>query len=290
MELAINEIDGLLATERVVMAPAAVRQLELAQIDCGSFTRQQMADHTIALVTATERATVVAARFVAIAQDAACALTKGEASMTAALNNQCRISRRRGTQMDLAGSAKERYPHFYTALLDGQIGIGHIEALQPIWKAVDRTQFDMAEKQLADLAVLCTPEEFAAYLNEWRNHADEDAALDHYITNQARQHFAYGYDLFGNAHYSGTIAPEHAEPFIETIEHHAANHTATNQTRTTPSPQKVTGRAAPSRSLASITVQMGPVPGRQDWRSSAGPGGRVNGAETRARLLGQSGR
>ncbi|MFW2382273.1 MAG: HNH endonuclease signature motif containing protein, partial [Acidimicrobiales bacterium] len=62
------------------------------------------------------------------------------------------------------------------------------------------------------------------YLARWRNHADEDSALDEYIANQAAQHFQYGFDLFGNVHYSGTVGPEHAEAFVETIETEAPKH------------------------------------------------------------------
>jgi len=219
------EISGPLAAERRVLLDAALRQAELAMNDCSGFTREDLADHSLALTSSIERASVVSARFAAVAQEQACGLTRGQHSMTAALNSETGISRRRAAQLDLAGSAPARYPLFYESLLVGEITVGHIEVVHPVWKSVDRKQFCVAEEALVDLARKCTPEEFADYLAEWRNHADEDAALDEYIRNHADQHFQYGYDVFGNVHYSGTVGPEHAEPFIHTIETEADNHT-----------------------------------------------------------------
>ncbi len=218
------ELSGPLAAERRVLLDAALRQAELAMNNCSGFSREDLADHSLALTSSVERASVVSARFAAVAEERACGLTKGQPSMTAALNSEAGISRRRASQLDLAGSAPARYRLFYDALLIGEITGGHIEVLHPVWKAVDRTQFAAAEQRLVDLAVMCTPEEFRDYLAEWRNHVDEDAALDNYIRNQAEQHFQYGFDLFGNVHYSGTVGPEHAEPFIETVETEAKNH------------------------------------------------------------------
>ena len=217
-------ISGPLAAERQVLFDAGLRQVELALADCGGFDREELADHSIALTASVERASVVSARFAAVAQEQACALTKGQPSMTAVLNSEARISRKRGSLLDLVGSAKDRYGLFYRALLDGGITVGHIEVLHPVWRAVDGVQFAMAQQRLVELAAMCTPEEFAQYLAEWRHHADEDASLDEYIANQAKQHCQYGFDVFGNVHYSGTVGPEFAEPFVETIETEAANH------------------------------------------------------------------
>ncbi len=221
MDLAALEIlqpTGPLAAERRVLLHAGLQQIELAMTDCEDFTREDLADHSILLTAAVEHASVVSARFAAVAQEQACGLTKGQPSMAAALNSEARISRKRGAQLDLVGSAPDRYGIFYQSLLDGDISLGHIEVLHPVWRVVDGLQFAAAEKRLAELAAMCTPEEFRSYLGEWRNHADEDGALDEYLRNQAKQHFQYGFDLFGNVHYSGTVGPECAEPFVETIE------------------------------------------------------------------------
>ncbi|MFW2383088.1 MAG: DUF222 domain-containing protein, partial [Acidimicrobiales bacterium] len=217
-------LSGPLAVERAVMLTATHTLERLSRVDCTGFSREQIADHTVAMVTAAERIRAVSARFMAVSESRASALTKGSRSMTALVNTSCGVTRRQGTTMDLIGSAPDRYALFYQALLEGRIGPGHIEVLHPVWRRVDRHQFNTAEQALVDLAELCTPEEFADYLARWRNHADEDSALDEYIANQAAQHFQYGFDLFGNVHYSGTVGPEHAEPFVETIETEAPKH------------------------------------------------------------------
>ncbi|NNE96349.1 MAG: HNH endonuclease, partial [Acidimicrobiales bacterium] len=164
----------------------------------------------------------VGARFMAYADANAAALTKGAHTMSGLANSECGVSRRQGASLNLLGTAPDRYPRFYIALLKGRIGPGHIEVLHPVWKKIDKHQFNACEQQLVELAELCTPEEFADHLAEWRCLADEDAALDEYVANLAKQHFQYGFDLYGNAHYSGSVGPEHAEPFIETIEVNAA--------------------------------------------------------------------
>ncbi len=215
---------GPLAVERAVML-AATRTLErLSRVDCAGLSREELAEHTVAMVRAAERVRTVSARFMAVSEGQASSLTKGARSMTALVNSSCGVTRRGSARMDLIGSAPDRYVLFYEALLAGRIGPGHIEVLHPVWRQVDRDQFAAAEQALVDLAELCTPEEFADYLARWRAHADEDAALGEYIANQAAQHFQYGFDLFGNVHYSGTVGPEHAEPFVETIETEAPKH------------------------------------------------------------------
>lgn len=237
-----DRFEGPLAIERAIMNTAS-RQLErLSRADCTGFSREELADHSLAIATAAERVRVISARFMAVSEDNACSLTKGSRSMTALVNRNCGVSRRQGTTMALIGSAPDRYPLFYRALLEGRIGPGHIEVLHPIWRKVDRNHFNMSESALVDLAGLCTPEEFADYLNEWRNHADEDAALDEFITQQGAQHCHYGFDLFGSLHYSGTVGPLHAEPFIDTLQTHAQQHHAED--------------ATPSQALGDALVQL----------------------------------
>ena len=216
-----QEFVGPLAVERAVAHMAAATLLRLVDVDTSGFDTEELAEHSLEMVRCSDRVRTVGARFMAYADANAASLTKGAHSMSGLANTRCGVSRRQGAHLNLLGTAPDRYPKFYLALLEGRIGPGHIEVLQPVWKQIDKTQFNACEQQLVELAELCTPEEFADRLAVWRNLADEDAALDDYIANQADQHFQYGFDLFGNAHYSGTVGVEHAEPFIETIEQNA---------------------------------------------------------------------
>ena len=220
----IDEAGQLLTAERAVLSEAADRLKSLAETDCSGFSREQFADHTIELVAATQIAVAASGGFVAVGEETACSLTKGESSMTAALNAHCRISRRHSSQLDLVGSAAARYPAFYQAMLDGLITGSHIEVVHRVWRRISRAQFNAAEADLCELAGMCTPEEFADYLAQWEAHADETDALDKFIERQGQQHCTYGFDVFGSLHYSGTVGPEHAEPFMETIEAEAQNH------------------------------------------------------------------
>ncbi len=227
MELLAEQDAGaqeLLVEERAVLAEAASRLLTLANTDCSQFGREEFADHTIDLVATAQLALAVSGGFVSVGEQTACSLTKGESSMVAALNTGCRISRRHGSQLDLIGSAAGRYPIFYSALLAGRITAAHIEVVHRVWRRIDRFQFNSAESDLCDLAGMCTPEEFADYLARWENHADEDEGLERFLEQQAKQHFQYGFDVFGSVHYSGAVGPEHAEPFIDTIETQAHQH------------------------------------------------------------------
>ncbi len=242
MESSAAKLTGPLVAERAVMAMAAQTLHRLSLVDCAHLTKQEIADHTVEIVRASERLRVISSRFMAVSDRQTAAYTRGAHSMSGLINTSCGVSRRQGTVMNLIGTSPYRYLLFYQALLEGRIGPGHIEVLQPVWRKVDRTQFHAAEAKLVDLAELCTPEEFADHLETWRHHADEDAALDEYIANQAKQHFQYGFDLFGNVHYSGTVGPEHAEPFIETIETESNNHN--------------TGHHRPSRTLGDSLVAL----------------------------------
>lgn len=208
---------GSLGEERELLAELGQSLIDLSTADHNQMSRGDMADLITELVAATERATVVAGRFAAFGNAKACSLTRGSRSVQGLLNSSCRISRRRARQLDLMGSAEARYPWFHRALIAGGITLAHIEALHPVWKQVNRDHFHAAERTLAQLAALCTPEEFADYLAEWRNCADEDEHLDEFLKAQASQHLVYGFDLFGGAHIAGTVGPLNAEPFIETL-------------------------------------------------------------------------
>ncbi|MGI9610103.1 MAG: HNH endonuclease [Acidimicrobiia bacterium] len=233
-----HKFTGPLAAERAVADVAAATLLRLAHIDTTEFSTEQLAEHSLEMVRASDRARTVGARFMAYADANAASLTKGAHTMSGLANSECGMSRRQGAALNLLGTAPDRYPRFYIALLEGRIGPGHIEVLHPAWKKIDKHQFNTCEQQLVELAELCTPEEFADHLAQWRCLADEDAALDEYIANLAKQHFQYGFDLFGNAHYSGTVGPEHAEPFIDTIEGNA-----TTQRERGAKPSETLGRA-----------------------------------------------
>lgn len=115
-------LSGPLAVERAVML-TAIRTLErLSRVDCTGFSREQIADHTVAMVTATERVRAVSAQFIAVSESWASALTKGARSMTALVNTSCGVTRRQVNTMDLIGSAPDRYGLFYQALLEAGPG------------------------------------------------------------------------------------------------------------------------------------------------------------------------
>lgn len=219
-----QRFEGPLLLERAVMS-AATRGLDrLLAVDTTHFTREELADHSLEIVRATDRLRTGSARFMAFADHNAAALTRGERKMSSLVNSQCGVSKRQGRELNLLGAAAERYVLFYKAVLDGRIGPGHIEVLHPVWAKVDRRHFEVCQEALLGVAEVCTPERFAEELEKWRNLVDEHPCLDEYLANQAKQHMTYGFDLFGNVHYSGTVGPEHAEPFIGTLETEAANH------------------------------------------------------------------
>ncbi|NNE96586.1 MAG: hypothetical protein HKN24_11215, partial [Acidimicrobiales bacterium] len=149
---------GPLAAERAVADVAAATLRRLAQIDTTDFSTEQLAEHSLEMVRASDRARTVGARFMAYADANAAALTKGAHTMSGLANSECGVSRRQGASLNLLGTAPDRYPRFYIALLEGRIGPGHIEVLHPVWKKVDKHQFNACEQQLVELAELCTPE------------------------------------------------------------------------------------------------------------------------------------
>ncbi len=63
------ELSGPLAAERRVLLDAALRQAELAMNNCSGFSREDLADHSLALTSSVERASVVSARFAAVAEE-----------------------------------------------------------------------------------------------------------------------------------------------------------------------------------------------------------------------------
>lgn len=216
--------EGPLSMERAVMA-AATRELnQRLDVDTSGYSREELADHALEICRLSDRIRTGSARFMTYADYNAAALTRGERKMSSLANSQCGVSLRQGRELNLIGAAAERYPLFYQAMLEGRIGPGHIEVLHPVWTKVDRRSFAACQQLLLDVAKVCTPEAFADELAKWRTLADEDPSLSEFLANQAKQHMTYGFDVFGNVHYSGTVGPEHAEPFIETVETEASKH------------------------------------------------------------------
>ncbi len=220
-----SRFEGPLSMERAIMATATRELSQRLALDTSGYSREELADHSLEICRLSDRIRTGSARFLTYADYNAAALTRGERKMSSLANSQCGVSLRQGRELDLLGAAAERYPLFYQAVLEGRIGPGHIEVLHPVWTKVDRRSFEACQQLLLDVAKVCTPEAFADELAKWRNLADEDPSLRDFLANQAKQHMTYGFDVFGNVHYSGTVGPEHAEPFIETIETEAAKQT-----------------------------------------------------------------
>ncbi len=213
----IESDGGHLADERQQLLAVSERLRDIATLDNSSLSRAEIADLITDLVANTEQAAAVAGRFVAFGERNTCALTKGAKSMTPLLTSTCRVSRARARQLRRAGFASERLPHFHQALMKGEITMAHIDLVQPVWRSVNSDQFKSAEHHLAELAAMCTPEEFKDYLAEWEAVSDPDEHLDEFIRAQAQQHLLLQYDLNGNLHLTGTIGALHAEPFAQTV-------------------------------------------------------------------------
>jgi hypothetical protein len=226
-----NTGGGYLVEERKQLLAVSERLRQIATADNSEMSRADLADVITDLVTNAEQAAVVAGRFVAFGEHNTCALTKGSKSMTPLLTSTCRVSRSRARQLRRAGLASERFPHFHQALMSGHITMAHIDFVQPVWRSVDTRQFTAAEAALANLATMCTPEEFKDYLNEWEAVSDPEEHLDEFIRAQAQQHLLLQYDLNGNLHLTGTIGPLHAEPFAQTIANRARPIKAANPDR-----------------------------------------------------------
>jgi hypothetical protein len=222
---------GYLVEERQQLLAVSERLRQIATADNSEMTRTELADLITDLVSSTEHAAVVAGRFIAFGENNTCSLTKGSKSMTPLLTSTCRVSRARARQLRRAGLASERFPHFHRAMMEGSITLDHIDVLQPVWRSVDSNEFTAAEPALAELAGLCTPEEFKDYLREWEASANPHQHLDEFVRAQAQQHLLLQYDLNGCLHLTGAIGPEHAEPFAQTVANRAAPLKAANPDR-----------------------------------------------------------
>lgn len=209
--------DGFLGAEREVILRTGSELSRLAGVDPAGLSREELADLVVSLTSAAESVSVMAGRYMGQGEAVAASLTKGEKSMVALVSSGSRVSRRRAQQLKRAGTIGYRFPHFHEALMEGRITTGHIDVLVGAAKLADSMSLAAAERALAALAVLCTPEEFREKLAEWVAAADPIEHLDQFLREQAKRHFCYGKDLFGNIHFSGTFEPVTGEQMINSI-------------------------------------------------------------------------
>lgn len=211
------EATGLLEVERRAILAAAKRLTELAETDPGAMTREEMADAVGGLVAASEHTALLAGRYMDVGETAAVSYTKGQRSMTSMVNARSRITRTRCKQLLRAGALIHRYGFFHAAMMAGRITTGHVDAFLRVARKADSRQVAAAERDLAALAVLCTPEEFRDHLAIWGAAADPDEHLDEFLRAQARRNLSWGRDLFGNYHLQGALEPIAGEHVINAI-------------------------------------------------------------------------
>jgi hypothetical protein len=207
-----------LRDEQAVLAEVGRRCLELADLDLGSVSRAEFAERVVGLAVDSELVTAVAGRFMELGEDTSASLVLGESSMIRLVNAQGHLSWRRSKEMSRAGTTVHTFPHFHSVLMAGKITLGHIDLMWRQWKRSDTRQLRAAEKSLAALAVLCTPEEFASALAMWQAAADANEHLDEYLKRHSRRGVGFQYDLFGTAYLDGTLTPtdgEHVEATVE---------------------------------------------------------------------------
>ncbi len=118
------EFTGPLLVERAVMAAALETLRRLIAVDTTGYSREELADHSLEFMGASDRVRTVSARFMAYSDYNTAALTQGAHKMSGLANARCGMSRRQGSQLNLIGTAAERYMLFYVALLEGRIGPG----------------------------------------------------------------------------------------------------------------------------------------------------------------------
>lgn len=209
--------EGLLGAERMVLAEIGSRLTRLAFQDPASLERGELADMVAGMAADTELVGAVAGRFMDLGETVAASVSVGEKSMVALVNAKGRVSRTRACQLRRAGTTIHRFPTFHTALLAGQITTGHIDLIHGLAKRCDSSQLAAAEKDLAALAVLCTPEEFREQLAVWEAAADPTEHLDEFLKAEAARHFWWARDLFGNTHFGGCFDPISGEQVIDTL-------------------------------------------------------------------------
>ncbi len=209
--------DGFLGAERAALISVASELTKLGMTDPAVMDREQVADTVTALAGLSERLAVMAGQYMDVGERTAASLTKGEKSIVALVSSHTHVTRRRASQLLRAGTVRHRFPSFHQALIEGKITTGHIDLICRAAKTADTRQLAHAERALAALAVLCTPEEFAEKLAEWVAAADPNEHLDEFLRAQARRHLVWGKDLFGNIHLDGTMEPLAGEAVINAI-------------------------------------------------------------------------
>lgn len=214
--------DGLLGAERASILETGARLMRLAAVDPAAVSREELAEIVVSLSSAAESAAVMAGRYMSVGESTAASLTKGEKSIVALVGSGSRITKHRAQQLKRAGTIGFRFPAFHDALIAGKITTGHVDILVSAAKLADSTQLAAAERSLAALAALCTPEEFRDHMNTWVAAADPTEHLDRFLAEQAKRHFQYGKDLFGNYHFQGTFEPITGEQVINSIENRKA--------------------------------------------------------------------
>ncbi len=177
--------DGLLGEEREALVNAGRALIKLGMADPASMSREDLAEVVVAIAAVGERSAVMAGRYMDIGERTAASLTKGEKSMVSLVSARSHLSKRRASQMLRAGSIEHRFPHVHQALMAGKITTGHTDVVVRAARSCDSHQLAAAEKALAALAVLCTPEEFAQKLALWLAVADPTEHLDEFLRAQA---------------------------------------------------------------------------------------------------------
>ncbi len=208
---------GLLQAERQVILDAAHRMIAVANTDPAGMSREELADAVGGLVATSEHAAVMAGRYMDVGDTNTVCLTKGEKSIVAMVSSRNHLSRRRARQLLRAGKLEHRFTHFHNAAMTGRITTGHVDAFVGLADRANSAQVAAAERDLAALAVLCTPEEFIDQLRIWEAAADPTEHLDEYIRAQARRNLSWAADLFGNVHLSGTLEPVAGEQVVNAI-------------------------------------------------------------------------
>lgn len=214
--------DGILGAERASILETGARLMRLAAVDPGAVSREELAEIVVSLSSAAESAAVMAGRYMSVGESTAASLTKGEKSIVALVGSGSRITKHRAQQLKRAGTIGFRFPAFHEALIAGKITTGHVDILVSAARLADSSQLTAAERSLAALAVLCTPEEFRDHMKVWLAAADPTEHLDQFLAEQAKRHFQYGKDLFGNYHFQGTFEPITGEQVINSIENRKA--------------------------------------------------------------------
>ncbi|NNE94900.1 MAG: DUF222 domain-containing protein [Acidimicrobiales bacterium] len=207
----------ILDCELGVLGEIAERVFDVSSTELLSLSREELADIVVVLAAESERLAAVAGRFMALGERGAVSYTKGESTMIGLLNAKGRLSRHRAASIRRGGLAVHRFPSFHTALLAGQITLGHVDVMTKWANKANSDQVQAAEPSLATLATLGTPEQFEYALRCWVAAADPHEHLEEFLEAQARRHLILQPDLFSNVHVTGVLDPLLGEQVMNTI-------------------------------------------------------------------------